>query len=307
MSITCQFSVNLPIHYQSVNPTPIGQSNVNIDESTHLAIPPPDPMPQRPYKDHQNCPAIRGNHKKGIDTGLARIGTTSCQSFVDRRTVLQRVLSTPVKRQSSTRREPSPIRCQSIVNPVSMKHRSSPILCQFSANSSPIHGHQGNANPMSMHSHSCANQVPSHISANPFQSNTTQHKCRSNPLPINEKMTKNDRSMIQFNQTQIHLNLMPIQWPFPKPVCLPSPTICQFSANLPIFDQSIIQLTIQVPETPLAAWVWTNAKPIKPLHRLSIQSDINPSPIRQSNVNPSPICQSNVNPGPIHQAIASTN
>ena len=170
LSISCQFSVNLPIHYQSDNPTPIGQSNVNIDESTHLAIP-PDPMPQRPYKDHQNCPPIRGNHKKRIDTGLARIGTTSCQSFTNRRTFVHvtreqvyyrdrllvsteddfaplRGLSTPVKPQSSTIREPSPIRCQSIVNPVSMNHQSGPISCQ---------------------------------------PHTTQHKCGSNPLPINEK------------------------------------------------------------------------------------------------------------------------
>ncbi len=130
-------------------------------------------------------------------------------------------LSTPVKRQSSTRREPLQIRCQSIANPVSMKHQSGPILCQSSANLSPIHGHQGNGNLMSMHSHSCANQVPSHIGANPFQSNKGMpNQCGSNPLQINRKMTKNDQSIIQFNQTPIHLNPMSIQWPFPNPVCL---------------------------------------------------------------------------------------
>ena len=132
-----------------------------------------------------------------------------------------RGLSTPVKRQSSTRREPLQIRCQSIANPVSMKHQSGPILCQSSANLSPIHGHQGNGNLMSMHSHSCANQVPSHIGANPFQSNKGMpNQCGSNPLQINRKMTKNDQSIIQFNQTPIHLNPMSIQWPFPNPVCL---------------------------------------------------------------------------------------
>ena len=40
----------------------------------------PDPMPQGPYKDYQTRAPISGNHKKWIDTGLARIVTTSYQS-----------------------------------------------------------------------------------------------------------------------------------------------------------------------------------------------------------------------------------
>ena len=131
LSISCQFSVNLPIHYQSDNPTPIGQSNVNIDESTHLAIP-PDPMPQRPYKDHQNCPPIRGNHKKRIDTGLARIGTTSCQSFTNRRTFVQVIFElvyyTGTYRSVSTEdNSVQPTHRPSDANPTS-------ILCQCFAN-----------------------------------------------------------------------------------------------------------------------------------------------------------------------------
>ncbi len=39
-----------------------------------------DTMPQGPYKDYQTRAPISGNHKKWIDTGLARIVTTSYQS-----------------------------------------------------------------------------------------------------------------------------------------------------------------------------------------------------------------------------------
>ena len=151
-------------------------------------------------------------------------------------------LSTPVKRQSSTRREPLQIRCQSIANPVSMKHQSGPILCQSSANLSPIHGHQGNGNLMSMHSHSCANQVPSHIGANPFQSNKGMpNQCGSNPLQINRK---NDHNSIQSNANPSESDVNPVA--IPQSSLPSSPTICQSSANLPIYDQSIIQLTTQL-------------------------------------------------------------
>jgi hypothetical protein len=64
MSITRQFSVNLPIHYQSVNHTPIGQSNVKFDEYYHTSQSTPDPMPKRPYKDYQTCAPISGESKK---------------------------------------------------------------------------------------------------------------------------------------------------------------------------------------------------------------------------------------------------
>ena len=123
---------NLTIPCKSANYIPICQSHVNQCHNDHIktdkpALPSEEITKQwidtgsgRIGTDHANASPIGGHSRKGTGNKCT-IGDRLLVSTEDDFTLPPRGLSTPVKHQSSTRREPSPIRCHhQSANPMSI-------------------------------------------------------------------------------------------------------------------------------------------------------------------------------------------
>ena len=212
----------MPIQCQFANPLPISQSQTNwpiqcqywwLHPPGNPPPPPPPPPPIQCHKDHTKITKT-AIIKKWIDTGLARIGTTSCKSFTNRRTIVHLIFELVYYRDrllvsAEDDYAPPPPPCRACPLQSNANPRLEENHCKSDANPLPILSRwntnlaQSYANPVQIYRQSMAIkgmaiwcqcipipvQTKSQVTSVPIHFNPTR-ECQINADPIHCKLTE---------------------------------------------------------------------------------------------------------------------